>query len=131
MSKSDTNHVWRKALQCLLGQSLHRMPPWEILDHKSQYEYYTETTRENGIDKGTVLVFARRQDNGDFAGLEVVEGQLIDQVICFHPMSMTGSSERNWNVVNAIYTDIFEFVAQKVVPDMKQWALRTYNNQDG
>lgn len=29
-----------------------------------------------------------------------------------------------------LHTDIFEFMAQEVVPDIKQWALRTYNNQD-
>lgn len=123
METPEIQQVWPKALQCFLGENLNRMPPWEILDSKSQYEYHTETVRENGIDKGTILVFAKRQDNNDFAGLEVRDGQLIDQVICFHAISMLGNSARNWNVVNAIYADIFEFVAHKVIPDMKQWAL--------
>lgn len=123
MEDHEKDKVWPKALSCFLQQKLDSLPPWKILDGDAQYEYFTETTREDGVQKGTVIVFAKRYDNGDFAGLEVADGKILDQVICFHPLSMTGGTERNWNVVNAIYEDIFEFVAQKVISDMKTLAM--------
>ena len=72
-----------------------------------------------------VFVFARRRDYDDFAGLELVGGRVTEKVVCFHPVfgDTSKSSPRTWNIVNATYQDAFEFVAQCVVPDMKDWAL--------
>ena len=52
-------------------------------------------------------------------------GAPTDKVVYFHPVFSNGSTDspRTWNIVVATYPDVFDFVAQCVVPDMKEWAL--------
>ncbi|PPT31510.1 hypothetical protein XabCFBP2524_20870 [Xanthomonas axonopodis pv. begoniae] len=81
--------------------------------------------RREDVSSGDVFVFARRQDCDDFAGLELVDGRTTDKVVYFHPVFVDSSrsSSRTWNIVTASFSDVFEFVAKCVIPDMKDWAL--------
>ena len=81
--------------------------------------------RREDVSRGEVFVFARRQDCDDFAGLELIGGRITDKVVYFHPVfgDSSAPSPRTWNIVTATYGDVFEFVAQCVIPDMKDWAL--------
>jgi len=88
-------------------------------------EFAANAFRREDLQRGEVFVFARRQDREDFAGLELENGAPTDKVVYFHPVFSNGSTDspRTWNIVVATYPDVFDFVAQCVVPDMKEWAL--------
>ncbi len=81
--------------------------------------------RREDVNKGEVFVFACRQDCDDFAGLELLDGEITDKVIYFHPVFGDSSqpSPRTWNIVIDVYANVFDFVAQRVIPDMQDWAL--------
>lgn len=122
-SKIDTS--WPNALRWFLAQSLNTFTPWHFIRDPEEMAFAANAFRREDVSGGEVFVFARRQDCDDFAGLEVVGGRITDKVVYFHPVfgDSSRSSPRTWNIVAATYGDVFDFVAQRVVPDMKDWAL--------
>ena len=65
------------------------------------------------------LPFARRQDNDDTAGFEVVDGRCTDRVIAFHP-SYVGRP--NSHLIKAEFDDLWIFLSRQVVDDKRWWA---------
>lgn len=93
------------------------------MSSSDEFEFAAKAFEKEDIHKGKVFVFASRQDNDDFAGLEVVDRKVTEKVIVFHPVFSIGADENQWNIVNSTYADVFEFFQKQVVPDMKEWAL--------
>lgn len=69
--------------------------------------------------KRDLIPFAFRQDNDDMAGFEVVEGKVTDRVIAFHP---SWTERANPYLIDGEFEDLWEFMRQTVVEDMKWWA---------
>jgi hypothetical protein len=115
---------WPNALRWFLCQELVHFTPWHFFTQPEQFAFAARAFAREDVSKGQVLVFAQRQDCDDFAGLEIQDGKVVDRVICFHPVFGSGSSEspRTWNIVSETFDDVFDFVAQRVVTDMKDWA---------
>ena len=123
MQTADIEAHWPNALRWFLSQDLHHFAPWRLLEKHQQFEFHTESVEDDGPPrKGTIFVFARRDDNGDFAGLQMVDGIITERVICFHPLIPTHDPNQGLNVVSAIYENVFDFVAYKIIDDMKQQA---------
>ena len=114
---------WPNALRWFLVQNLHSFTPWHIFSEPTEFEFAAKAFEREDTNKGKVFVFASRQDNDDFAGLEIINNVLTDKVLVFHPVFSTGTTDRKWNIVNAVYEDVFEFFSKQVVPDMKDWAF--------
>ncbi|QQS03887.1 MAG: hypothetical protein IPK50_16525 [Fibrobacterota bacterium] len=108
------------ALRWFLAQRLLSFTPWHFSNEQSGYSFASEVFHREDLKKRKVFVFARRQDCDDFAGIEIVDGILIDKVICFHPSF--GTNIPGWDIVDGEHEDVFEFVIKVVVPDMKDWA---------
>ena len=123
MEQSKIDKNWPNALRWFLIQNLHSFTPWHIFDSADEFDFAAKAFERDDTSKGNVFVFASRQDNDDFAGLEVINGKITDKVIYFHSVFATGESDRSWNIVNAVYDDVFDFMSKQVIPDMKDWAL--------
>lgn len=125
MERSKISRQWPNALRWFLIQDLHSFVPWHFMRETAELEFAANAFRREAGGKD-VFVFARRQDCDDFAGLEVVDGRITDRVIHFHPVFATGnqapSTEPEWNIVCGVFDDVFSFMAERVVPDMKDWA---------
>lgn len=102
-----------------VNQGMFDFYPWRLLSRESQYEYVTQGVQPDGSGTGKVFVFAKREDTPDFAALEIVAGKITDRVICFRSLFAEGDSKSNWNVVRAIHDDVFAFIADHVVADMR------------
>ena len=117
---------WPNALRWLLCQGLQSFTPWHFIQEPTELEFAANAFRREDVSGGQVFVFARRQDCDDFAGLEIQDGKVTNKVIYFHPVFTTNASEkpapRTWNIVCGDYEDVFDFLANCVVPDMKDWA---------
>lgn len=100
------------------------MTPWHFLRKPQGYEGAAKALLREDVHEREVFVFASRQDRDDYAGLLIENGVITDRVLCFHPVfaSEEVASARNWNIVQASYEDVFDFVARQVIPDMKEWA---------
>ena len=122
-SKIDTS--WPNALRWFLAQGLTKFTPWHFIQDPSEMSFAANAFRREDVSGGEVFVFAKRQDCDDFAGLELVDGRITDKVVYFHPVFGDSSkpSPRTWNIVAETYDDVFDFVAERVIPDMKDWAL--------
>ena len=127
MEKSKIESNWPNALRWFLAQELTSFTPWHFIKEPNDMEFAARAFKREDINRGEVFVFARRQDCDDFAGLEVVDGDITNKVLYFHPVFGSGTSDssspRTWNIICATFDDVFEFVAKQVVPDMKDWAL--------
>ncbi len=125
MQPSLINPNWPNALRWLLVHDLHQFRPWQLFRRPDEMESAARAFAREDVSRGQVLVFASRQDCDDFAGLEIVAGRVTDKVICFHPVfgATTAESPRTWNIVQETFEDVFDFLAKRAVPDMKEWAL--------
>ena len=127
MERSNIDQRWPNALRWFLYQNLNSFTPWHLIQDPSECDFAAKAFHREDVSNGEVFVFARRQDCDDFAGFEIINGELTDKVIHFHPVFSSGSSnpssERNWNIVCGVFDDVFEFIAKQVIPDMKDWAL--------
>lgn len=126
MERSKIAPQWPNALRWFLTQNLHSFTPWHFIREPAELEFAASAFRREDVGGREVFVFARRQDCDDFAGLEVVDGRATNRVIHFHPVFSTGSEEalamRRWNIVCDVFEDVFGFTAERVIPDMKDWA---------
>ncbi|RUO34810.1 hypothetical protein [Aliidiomarina soli] len=102
-----------------VNQGMYDFYPWRLLNRESQYEYITKGVEPDGSGNGKVYVFAKREDTADFAGLEIVDSKITDRVICFRSLFAEGDSKSSWNIVRAIHDDVFAFIANHVVADMR------------
>jgi hypothetical protein len=125
MERSLINPTWPNSLRWFLAQGLTSFTPWHFIKDPNEMASAANAFRREDVNNGEVFVFAWRQDCDDFAGLELSGGNITDKVIYFHPVfgDSTHPSPRDWNIVTETYRDVFEFVAQCVIPDMKCWAL--------
>ncbi len=125
MESSLIDPNWPNSLRWFLTQGLIHFAPWQFIQTPDEMAFAARAFQREDAGDSDVFVFARRRDCDDFAGLQVVGGRVTEKVVCFHPVfgDTCKASPRTWNIVSANYEDVFEFVAQCVVPDMKDWAL--------
>ena len=123
MDSSLIDKEWPNALRWFLVQNLHNFVPWHFMKQPDEFQFAAKAFEKEDINNRKIMVFASRQDNDDFAGLEIKDGKITDTVIYFHPVFSSSGSDKSWNIVIDEYNDVFEFVANQLVPDMKDWAL--------
>ena len=125
MHSSKINAEWPNALRWFLCQELVHFTPWHFFTEPDEFNFAAQAFAREDVSCGKVLVFARRQDRDDFAGLEIQDGKFMNRVIYFHPVfgSSQKESPRTWNIVCEVFDDVFEFVSKRVITDMKEWAL--------
>jgi hypothetical protein len=125
MDRSMIDPTWPNALRWFLAQGLFSFTPWHFVRKADEMAFAANAFGREDVSHREVFVFARRQDCDDFAGLELVDGNITNKVLCFHPVFADSSkpSPRTWQIVSATYEDVFEFVGQRVAPDMRDWAL--------
>ncbi|MFK3865129.1 hypothetical protein [Pseudoalteromonas rhizosphaerae] len=123
MKPEIINSHWPNALRWFLVQNTTRFYPWHFLSHSTEFEFAAKAFANEDTKNRTVFAFASRQDNDDFAGLEIVDSVITDKVIVFHPAFGSGKSERSWDIVETEFNDVFEFLSNHIVQDMKDWAL--------
>ena len=124
MEHSKILPEWPNALRWFLWQGLHSFTPWHFVNEPQECEFAANAFHREDVHGREVFVFARRQDRDDFAGLVIQDGIFTDTDHYFHPDFSTGNlpSVRTWNIVYDSYENVFDFVVQRVVPDMKEWA---------
>ena len=123
MKPESIDSNWPNALRWFLVQNTESFCPWHFLTESTMFEFAAQAFANEDVKNRTVFVFASRQDNDDFAGLEIVEGTITDKVIVFHPTFGSGKSARSWDIVDTEFKDVFEFLSNHIVPDMQDWAL--------
>ena len=123
MDKIKIKSNWPNALRWFLVQNLESFTPWHFLENEGDFEFAANAFQRESLSDSRIFVFASRQDNDHFAGLEIVDGIITDKVILFHPSFSAHSNEKHWDIVHQVFGDVFDFVSEQVIPDMKIWAL--------
>lgn len=117
----DSN--WPNALRWFLVQNTEKFCPWYFLSEPTEFGFAAQAFSNEDVENRKVFVFARRQDQDEFAGLVISNGLVTDKVLMFHPTFSTGKSKRDWDIVSAEFEDVFDFLSRQIASDMKDWAL--------
>ncbi len=110
-------------IQLSHDQNLQSFVPWQLIGAPAEFDSVATAFENEDIKNRKVFVFASRQDNDDFAGLEIVNGIITDKVLYFHPVFSSGVSDSEWDIVDSAFEDVFEFMSKQIIPDMKDWAI--------
>lgn len=113
MEEIPNSFIW------FIKLNLVKFIPWHFEKDLTYFSSFnTQFKKEN--PKTEVLTFANRQDMDTFAGFEIIDEKVTEKVIVFH---LTFSNNSDWNIIEAEYDDLFDFVSKEVLPTMKNWIL--------
>ena len=54
-----------------------------------------------------------------YVGFEIVNGNVTENIIVFHPSF--GQNVKGWNIIETEHSDFFEFMKNRVLPEMREW----------
>ena len=117
-------------LRRLLALNIFDLLPWYLFRQKETFAFASKAFANEDIKRRSVLTFASRQDCDDFAGLQIVDGRITSRVIYFHPVFGPASSaeaannDRTHNICMGTYPDVFSFLSEVIVRDMRECAAR-------
>lgn len=91
--------------------------PWFTINPRDsegiRKEYQLETQKD-------ILPFARRQDNDDIAGFEILNGEIQSKIITAH-LTWAGKFERDGFPIIVESEDVFSWLSEVVIPATKEW----------
>ena len=93
--------------------------PWSLDGEETRFETLNKLFREEHNEDREVQSFGSRQDMDTYCGFEVINGVIQENIIVFHPSWQGGNKSKN--IIQAEYNDIFEFLSNHVLPEMKNW----------
>lgn len=91
--------------------------PWHFIDEE-EGRLASERFRVEHPEGWILYTFARREDCDDFAGFRVIDGNVTEQVVYFHPSFAKGFNE---HIVSNSYPDLWAFFREVVIPDSATW----------
>ena len=109
--KLPIEYRWLKA------HNFEGLRPWYFIDPFNSGGLRKEYQLETGKD---IIPFARRQDNDDIAGFEIIDNEIQNKVITVH-LTWSSKMEREGypNLKDSI--DIFKWLENIVIPETKDW----------
>lgn len=93
--------------------------PWRIDGEYERSKAINSLFRREHNEDREVETFGARQDMDTFCGFEVKNGVVQENVIVFHPSFQP--SDRKWDIIESEHSDIFDFMVNRVLPEMKEW----------
>jgi len=93
--------------------------PWNLESEIEMDSSINEQFKIECEQDREVLTFGRRQDMDTFAGFEIVDGKVAENIIVFHPSF--GQNVKGWGIIESEHSDFFEFMQKRVLPEMKEW----------
>lgn len=111
-SNYPTPYLWFSKL------NITKFIPWHIEPQLSEKHFANKRFSIEAKNR-EVITFASRQDMDTFAGFEIKNGIIQENVLVFH-LSF-GSNNDEWNVVKKEHQNFFSFIKETVLPDMEEW----------
>lgn len=93
--------------------------PWNLETEINSNSIINERFKIECEQDRKVLTFGRRQDMDTFAGFEIVNEEVTENVLVFHPSF--GTNIKGYNIIESEYLDFFDFMQKRVLPEMKEW----------
>lgn len=101
----------------LKAHDFNLLTPWYFIAPEDSDEFRKEYKKETGKD---ILPFARRQDNDDLAGFEVLNSTVRSKVITVH-LTWSGKRENLAFPRTKESKDLLEWISVVVIPETKEW----------
>ena len=91
--------------------------PWHIVEPEKLKAIRKEYRLETGKD---ILPFARRQDNDEIAGFEMLDGNPTAKVLTVH-LTWSGKQESNGHPRAKASVSVFHWIKNVVLPATEEW----------
>lgn len=95
--------------------------PWHFDEVLNSNSIGNERFKIENNSNREVLTFGKRQDMDTFAGFEIKNGKVCENIIVFHPSFQKNTFD--WNIIENEYLDFFEFMKNEVLTEMKEWII--------
>lgn len=105
------------AYRWLKAHGFKGLTPWYMVNPEEVTGLNTEYTLETGKH---MLAFARRQDNDDVAGFELIEGAVTDRVVTVHLTWSRKREQAGWPQMG-FSENIWAWLTEVVFPDTQDW----------
>ncbi|MDJ1483745.1 hypothetical protein QNI16_24815 [Cytophagaceae bacterium YF14B1] len=105
------------AFRWFVGQNLVSFEPWHFCSQLDEFTFATQRFQLENPAKRELITILRRHDRDDFAGFEIKDNQICENVIYYHP----SFHNTQWNIICGEYKNLFAFVQKVVLPDMEEW----------
>ena len=109
--KLPIEYRWLKA------HNFEGLRPWYFIDPFKSEGIRKEYQLETGND---IIPFARRQDNDDIAGFEIIDNKIQKKVLTVH-LTWSSKLEREGYPSTRETINIFEWLEQVVIPETINW----------
>jgi hypothetical protein len=101
-----------------VGQGLMTFTPWYFCNLLNDFEFVSKAFLKEDLKEREIMTILRRQDRDDFAGFEIKDGEIQENIIYFHPTF--GRTKSNIELGN--YNNLFDFIRLIAINDMEEWA---------
>jgi hypothetical protein len=92
--------------------------PWDLTGESDRYQTLNNLFVKEHNEARQVESFGSRQDIDTYCGFEVIDGEVKDKVIVFHP---SWQNPKPRNIILAEYDNIFDFIKLHVLAEMQEW----------
>ena len=79
--------------------------PWHFEEVLKLNSIGNERFKIENNSNREVLTFGKRQDMDTFAGFEIINGKVCENIIVFHPSFQKNTSD--WEIIENEYSDLF------------------------
>lgn len=116
--KTQSGQSCPLSFRWVIAQGNLNYKPWYIVEDWQKKNFADNAFKLENIEKRSVLTFAYRQDQDDFAGFEIINGKVTENIIYFHP---SFNNEKNKNLIIKEFHNFFKFMSDVIIPDMQEW----------
>lgn len=109
--KLPLEYRWLKA------HNFEGLTPWYFVDLEKSEGIRKEYQLETGKD---IFPFARRQDNDDIAGFEILNGNPTSKVLTVH-LTWSSNNESNGYPITEPSKNAFDWIKNVVIPATEEW----------
>lgn len=95
-----------------------RFIPWNLDGEKNRFQTLNKLFEKEHNENRYIESFGSRQDMDTYCGFEVINGIVQQNVIVFHPSWQNG---KPFDTIEREHKDIFDFLRNQVLPEMKEW----------
>ena len=117
--KTKDNLTLPLSFRWFVAQGLVHFQPWFIFDDLTKGAIARKAFKAENVQGRDVVPITHRQDCDDFAGFEIRDNVILENIIYFHPAF---NYKLNTGIVTSEHDTFWLFIREVIVPDMEDWA---------
>lgn len=116
-----------KSYKWFVREQLTKFVPWHFYETLELKSDINERFKIEDNSNREVLTFGHRQDMDTYAGFEIINGKVCENIIVFHPSFQKNTAD--WSIIENEYLDFIQFMRNQVLQDVNEWIEDEYETE--